>query len=209
MKDARSDSFVFYRSYYESIMKLDKDTDKVELFKCIGKYALDGELYESPVDYINSIFEASRVNIDYSLERRKKSIENGSKGGAPKGNRNASKQPRTTENNLNDNGNVYGDADVNEDDKADENTNGNLNANENSYEDEIPKRRAIGVASIRSLTVSDLSSYFPDEDINRLDRYYSELKKNAFRSKATRREVNTIDEMKKDIERNKENGFYE
>ena len=57
MEDSRTDSFVFYRTYYNSIMRLENDSDKVELLRCFCLFALDGEIYEAKKDYINSIFE--------------------------------------------------------------------------------------------------------------------------------------------------------
>ena len=67
------DSFIFYRSFYQSAKKLPKE-DKAELFDAICSYALDGELVEMSV-VPEAIFTVIKPNLD--ANRRK--WENGCK----------------------------------------------------------------------------------------------------------------------------------
>lgn len=100
-----ADSFLFYRSYWESIQALGNEKEQIELFKAICTYALDGEYYESDLRYMNALFKAYQIAIDKSFQRREQNRINGSGGGAPEGNQNAvkpkQKQPKSTENNQN------------------------------------------------------------------------------------------------------------
>ena len=68
------DSFVFYRSFFESIKELE-DTDQLSLFKAIIKYALDGEEPQL-VGVQKAIFILMRPNLDANTKR----WENGKKG---------------------------------------------------------------------------------------------------------------------------------
>lgn len=67
------DSFIFYRSFYQSAKKLPTE-DKAELFDAICSYALDGELVELSV-VPEAIFTVIQPNLD--ANRRK--WENGCK----------------------------------------------------------------------------------------------------------------------------------
>ena len=85
-------SFVFYESYYEAVSTLDNDTI-AEFFKMICQYALNGTEADSGNTVAKALFLASKPQLEANRKRR----ENGGKGGAPKGNKNAIK---TTKNNL-------------------------------------------------------------------------------------------------------------
>ena len=117
------DSFVFYKSFYESIKELDPE-NQLEVFKSIFEYAFYNKNIELN-GISKAIFTLMKPNIDNSIARYNACVENGRKGGAPKGNQNAQKQPKnnlkTTQkqpknkqktsekqpkNNLNDNDNV-------------------------------------------------------------------------------------------------------
>ena len=96
-------SFIFYRSFYEALKYLPLETQG-KLYVAIMEYALNGNIItiEDPVQ--QSIFTLIRPVLDNSL----KQYNNGSKGGAPKGNRNASKKqpknnPKTTQKQPNEN----------------------------------------------------------------------------------------------------------
>jgi len=73
MSEKIRDSFIFYRSFYQSAKKLPKE-DKAELFDAICAYALDGELIELSV-VPEAIFTVIKPNLD--ANRRK--WENGCK----------------------------------------------------------------------------------------------------------------------------------
>ena len=77
--------FTFYRNYYDLIKYL-PDNERLQLLDTIFKYMFDNE--ETQLDgLINGIW----INLKMPLDSTKTSIENGSKGGAPKGNDNAKK----------------------------------------------------------------------------------------------------------------------
>lgn len=73
MSEKIRDSFIFYRSFYQSAKKLPKE-DKAELFDAICSYALDGESVEMSV-VPEAIFTVIKPNLD--ANRRK--WENGCK----------------------------------------------------------------------------------------------------------------------------------
>ena len=89
-----ADGFVFFQSYYESISCLKTNKAKLLLFESICKYALYGEEPEQLPAEVKGVFISVRPNIDSSIKRRKASVSNGKKGGAPNGNQNAKKQPK-------------------------------------------------------------------------------------------------------------------
>ncbi|MEY3429423.1 MAG: hypothetical protein RI930_250 [Pseudomonadota bacterium] len=71
MSEKIRDSFIFYRSFYQSAKKLPKE-DKAELFDAICSYALDGELVELSV-----VPEAIFTVIKPQLDGVYKNIEKG------------------------------------------------------------------------------------------------------------------------------------
>ena len=108
MKTAdKRDSFLFYRSYIEAVDKLSENR-RYDFLHAIACYALDGEQpdFDGAEDMA---FGLMKANIDSCNKRYTASVENGKRGGAPKGNRNAfkkkitQKQPRNNPNeNVND-----------------------------------------------------------------------------------------------------------
>ena len=112
---------VFYDSFYTAAQRLE-DIEKLRFFDIVMRYGLFGE-EPNPKNagaHICSMFDLVRPQIDANIEKREKNSVNGKKGGAPIGNQNARKQPKTTENkqnnpnvnvnvNVNDNANANGD----------------------------------------------------------------------------------------------------
>lgn len=106
------DSFVFYRSFYESIKRLPPEDFK-RCVSAIAEYALDGITPDS--DGIErTVFELVKPQIDVNYKK----YQNGTKGGRPvtKSNQNVTKQkPSVTKAepnvNVNDNVNVNGNKD--------------------------------------------------------------------------------------------------
>lgn len=86
-----ADKFTFYASYYEAIAEFDNET-RLKIYDMICKYALYGEIIDSENAIEKSLFTIIRPLIEASERRRS--------GGAPIGNQNARKQPKTTKNNL-------------------------------------------------------------------------------------------------------------
>ena len=72
------DSFIFYRSFFETIKKIPKK-DRLQLVEAICNYALNDE--EDSLSSLNAaIFEMVKPQIDANTKR----YENGKKGGRPK-----------------------------------------------------------------------------------------------------------------------------
>lgn len=111
------ESFVFYRSFYESIQGL-PDRVQLALFQAVARYALDqvepdfSGVPQQP--FVEAIFAGIRPQLDANQKRflnGYKGKEFGGRGGAPKGNQNARKQPQNnpkTTPNVNVNENVNG-----------------------------------------------------------------------------------------------------
>lgn len=104
------------------------------MLEAIINYGLYGTIPENLPPVLLALFNTMKFSIDKAQKRYDASVKNGKRGGAPKGNKNAEKQPKnnlettqeqpefnpeTTKNNLNENENVN--ANVNE----------NVNENDN------------------------------------------------------------------------------
>ena len=103
----KRESFIFYKSFYESIKELDP-LDQVQIYDAIFKYQFEAEEIE-----LEGICKSIFTLIIPQLEANNKRYLNGLKGGAPKGNQNATKkQPKNNleltkkQPNVNDNENV-------------------------------------------------------------------------------------------------------
>lgn len=101
------DSFIFYRSFQDAIDACSQE-DQLTIYKAIANYALDRKEPE-----LSGVAKVCWVLIKPQLDANWKRYDNGckggdygSKGGAPKGNRNAYKGKTTPNNNVNDNVNL-------------------------------------------------------------------------------------------------------
>ena len=77
------DSMVLYRSFIESIVKLEKQFDSkmaMQLFKAIAYYGVDGKIDDDIDPIIDLMFTSIKPQIDANTKR----FENGKKGGRPK-----------------------------------------------------------------------------------------------------------------------------
>ena len=129
-------SFVMYDSFLEAMKHLN-DSEFRECVMRIRDYALEGIDEESQSPYVNIILAMAKPNLDSARRRYMASVENGKKGaefgelgGAPKGNKNASKkqplkQPLDVD--VDDNDNVNEDVDVNVNVEVDDYTNADVN----------------------------------------------------------------------------------
>ena len=82
------DSFVFYKSFYEAIHKVQDKSLKADIFEAICELALNENVIELDDTVGAIIMSLIKPQILANNER----YENGKKGGAPKGNQNAKKQ---------------------------------------------------------------------------------------------------------------------
>lgn len=83
-------------SFYEA-MKVLPDLERLALYDCICEYSLNGTEPGSLSPFANSLFALMKPNIDSANRRYAASVANGTKGGAPKGNQNARKQPKNNQ----------------------------------------------------------------------------------------------------------------
>lgn len=95
-------NLIFMPSYKDSIRPLD-DENRLLMYDALVDYAVDGIEPNLP-PLLNALFLAFKPIIDNGISNYDAAVENGKKGGAPKGNQNArkypkKKQPKTTQNN--------------------------------------------------------------------------------------------------------------
>lgn len=94
------DSFIIYTSFYEPIKSL-SDKQLGRIFRALFDYRLENEVQVEDDIKMAFLFFKNQMDIDERKYNNKVETnkQNGSKGGAPKGNNNARK--KTTENNRN------------------------------------------------------------------------------------------------------------
>jgi hypothetical protein len=119
-------SWIFYQSWEKSVNLLSLE-ERGKLLTNLINYHKGGEVInDSPM--LEMFWNSIEYNLDRNTKRYLASVENGKKGGAPKGNQNALKQPNNNltqpNNNLNDNVNVNGNGNVNKD--VNDDVNGNV-----------------------------------------------------------------------------------
>jgi hypothetical protein len=94
---ADTKQFNFFESYYRSFQNLPPEVVG-EVVKAMGAYFFENEIIE-----LNGLSQAVFELIKPVMDSSKKKAENGSKGGAPKGNSNAKKQAKNKQKQANDN----------------------------------------------------------------------------------------------------------
>ncbi len=124
------DSFIFYRSFYNAISKIQDKALKADIYEAICELALFNNDLELDDSVGQLIMELIKPQIQANNER----YENGKKGGAPKGNTNAKKttkkqlkQPMVDFENSQKQPNV--------------NVNENVNANENVIKEKYKREK--------------------------------------------------------------------
>lgn len=146
------ESFVFYEGFKKCIDAIPNTETKLKAYEYLTTYGLYGIPPPNNVPYeVIMLLQVAMPQIDKSKSRYKKCVQNGKKGGAPKGNNNAKKHLKNNqENNHNDNENE------------------NLKENENLNEKERDKKEFF---------LKSLSQKFPLININvdveniNLDKY--------------------------------------
>lgn len=79
------ETFVMYKSYIDAVNKVKNNDAKLELLLAICNYSLTGVEPEFNSDVADIVFTAIKPSIDGASKRYEASVENGKKGGAPKG----------------------------------------------------------------------------------------------------------------------------
>lgn len=102
MKWDNETPFVFYPSFRTQLKAIKNSNVKAVILEALIDYGICGEIPDfsdiDPLGTIDALFIPMQQEIDKAKARYFARVENGKKGGAPKGNRNAAK---STENNLN------------------------------------------------------------------------------------------------------------
>ena len=94
------ESFIFYKSFYDSIKELAPE-EQVQIYDAIFKYQFEAKEIE-----LKGICKSIFTLIIPQLKANNKRYLNGLKGGAPKGNQNATKKQPNENENENENENV-------------------------------------------------------------------------------------------------------
>ena len=117
--------FVFYKSFYDAVKQLQNAEDKCIIYQAICDYSFYD--IEPTLEGITAIiWTLIKPQIDANIKKR----NDGKKGGAPKGNSNAKKQPKTTIVDL-ENNHRLNEKQPKEKENAKENDKDKENANEN------------------------------------------------------------------------------
>lgn len=95
MSKQQRDSFIFYRSFFETLEELDTES-QLPIYRAIAMYALDKR--EPKLTGLGKVlWRLIKPQIDANWQKFEngcKGGEHGCKGGAPVGNQNARKQPQ-------------------------------------------------------------------------------------------------------------------
>ena len=90
------DSGVIYKSFVDAVRELDSDI-QLDAYNAYYAYMFDGEEYTGSNPVIKALLIMAKPYIDKANNRYEAAVENGKKGGAPKGNSNAKKQPENNQ----------------------------------------------------------------------------------------------------------------
>ena len=115
------DAFVFYKSFYD-VVKMFPKRDQNRMLVAIIELGLTNTIDETLPLKMRAALRQMQESVNSAQKRREINQRNGKKGGAPKGNQNASKknnqnnpsvESKTTENNLKEKENRKGNAKAN------------------------------------------------------------------------------------------------
>ncbi|MFR9611767.1 MAG: DUF6291 domain-containing protein [Rikenellaceae bacterium] len=109
MSNDKRESFIFYESFFQAIDKMEI-ADQLPIYKAITEYAL----YRKPPD-LEGMGAVVWALIQPNLDANWRKWENGRKGGAPKGNANAIKQPKNNQHSTSGYPTIQPNVDVDED----------------------------------------------------------------------------------------------
>lgn len=88
--------FIFYKSFYEAIKSTPKES-QLEAYNAIFEYAFNGTSPEPSDGTARAMFILMKPNIDSAASRYRANVENGRKGGRPKGNQNTQEQSENSQ----------------------------------------------------------------------------------------------------------------
>ena len=166
-------SFVMYDSFLEAMKHLN-DAEFRECVLKIRDYALEGIDKESESPYVNIILAMAKPNLEAARRRYEASVENGKKGaefgklgGAPKGNKNASKkqplkQPLDVD--VDDNDNVNEDVDVDVNVEVDDYTNADVNNDAESTPTGLESSYSTSIQGVNNQIENDSEQFEEQEE---------------------------------------------
>ena len=150
-----ADTFVFYPTFLTSIEAIKNAAMRLAMFEAVANYGVYGTLPDftdaDPNGLLDGMFLQMRFSIDEAKAKRSTNRENGSRGGAPKGNKNACKnnrkQPNSTENKQN---------------------NPNVNVNDNVNDNDISSNedKAKSVSRFVAPTLDEIQGYCKEKGFN-------------------------------------------
>ena len=170
MESNNLQSYIQYESYDKAIERMKTPEQKYKMYRIIADYGLYGKEPEFTGDeLVDMALEFVIPLLTSSMKKKEIARTNGSHGGAPKGNQNAKKQPKTTKNNqettknklnVNDNANVN--PNVNDNATVNANANANVNVNVNKKENIYTKEKAEErnpYIDINTMSITDFDKY--------------------------------------------------
>ena len=172
MNTTNEDSMIFYMSFFSGVKAAGlSGEERAEFYEALGMYAIAGEMpnFDNPI--LQGFFNVCKPSIDANIRKREKHricVMNGKKGGAPKGNQNARKYTKKTDDNCGNSGGCRAERNNNYDyglestETSHETTiYGNGNANGNDNED--------GISSLPSSSVTDANGVVGKEEEKKND----------------------------------------
>ena len=151
-----ADTFVFYPTFLTSIEAIKNVAMRLAMFEAVSNYGVYGTLPDfteaDPNGLLDGMFLQMRFAIDDAKAKRSTNRENGSKGGAPKGNRNACKNNRKQPNST-----------MNKQNNPNVNVNDNVNDNVNTSSNED---KAKSVLRFASPTLDEIQEYCKEKGFN-------------------------------------------
>lgn len=145
------DGFTFYRSFRDAVEMTD-ESDRLVLYKAIADYALDG--IQPDISAMGALGRLCWTAISPNIKSGLTNFRNGCGGGAPKGNKNATKQPKNNPNSTEKQPGETTNENVNE--------NGNVNVNENGDKNGVCKKRKIATKRVVFVAppLEEVKAYF-------------------------------------------------
>lgn len=147
------DTFVFYPTFLTSIEAIKNAAMRLAMFEAIANYGVYGTLPDftdtDPNGLLDGMFLQIRFSIDEAKAKRSTNRENGSRGGAPKGNKNACKNNRKLPKSI-----------------EIKQNNPNVNVNDNVNVISSNEDKAKSVSRFVSPTLDDIQDYCKERGFN-------------------------------------------
>ena len=152
-----ADTFVFYPTFLTSIEAIKNAAMRLAMFEAVANYGVYGTLPDftdaDPNGLLDGMFLQIRFSIDEAKAKRSTNRENGSRGGAPKGNKNACKNNRKLPNSI-------------EIKQNNPNVNVNDNVNDNVNVISSNENKAKSVSRFVAPTLAEIQEYCKEKGFN-------------------------------------------